>query len=224
MELTKIRFEVFGKSLTAKPVSSFVAHFNPTEYTLVKATQIAEIGIPGLDTPVLQYIRGQNERLTFDLLFDTAEQGMGTDATPVTELTKDVYQLVKIQRDTHAAPRFRVSWGKGISFVAIAEQVQQKFTLFSPEGIPLRATVSLTLREYKTLDGQLAELKLQSSDHTKVRTVVSGQTLEDIAAAEYGDPRAWRAIADHNRVADPRRPEPGTTLVIPPLDNGGGPP
>lgn len=217
MELTKVRFEVLDGN-----APSFDAHFNPTEYTLVKAAQIAEIGIPGIDSPVLQFIRGQNERLTLDLLFDTAEQGMGADATDVTTLTRHVYALVKIVPKTHAVPRFRVTWGKGISFVAIAEQVQQKFSLFSPEGIPLRATVSLSLREYKTLDDQLRELKLQSTDHTKVSVVVRGETLADIAAREYGDPSAWRPIADRNQVADPRRPEPGTTLVIPPLDIRGG--
>ena len=33
--------------------------------------------------------------------------------------------------------------------------------------MPLRATLSVTFREYKTLEEQLAELNLQSADHTK---------------------------------------------------------
>lgn len=227
MTLTKIRIEILDKSTVdaAKGLlDHFDAQFNPTDYTRTKAAQIAEIGIPGIDSPVLQFVRGQNERLTLDLLFDTTDDGMGAGATDVTTLTRQVYQLVKIQPSTHAPPRFRVSWGTSLSFTAIAEQVQQKFTLFSPEGIPLRATVSLTLREYKTLEEQLAELKLQSPDHTKVHVVVRGQTLADVAAAEYGDPGAWRVIAEANQVPDPRRPEPGAALVIPPLDPTGSRP
>jgi hypothetical protein len=227
MTLTKLRIEILDKATVDSAnglLDHFEAHFNPTEYTLTKGAQIAEIGVPGIDSPILQFIRGQNERLTMDLLFDSTDDGMGDGATDVRNQTKQVYQLVKIQPATHAPPRFRVSWGTGLSFVAIAEQVQQKFTLFSPEGIPLRATLSLTFREYKTLEEQLAELKLQSPDHTKVRVVVRGETLSDIAAREYGDAGAWRAIANANEVPDPRRPEPGSSLVIPPLDQRGGRP
>src|SRR5829696_7499399 len=71
--------------------------FNPTEYTLEKGAQIAEIAIPGIDSPILQFIRGQNERLTLDLFFDTTEFGMDEAAVDVRLRTNAFYQLVKIQ-------------------------------------------------------------------------------------------------------------------------------
>ena len=37
------------------------------------------------------------------------------------------------------------------AFRCIVESVKQKFTLFSPEGVPLRATLTVTLREYRQL-------------------------------------------------------------------------
>ena len=50
-----------------------------------------------------------------------------------------------------------------------------------------------------------------------------GDTLSRIAAEEYGDPREWRHIADETAdvLENPRRLEPGTILVIPPLDGFG---
>jgi nucleoid-associated protein YgaU len=199
--------------------------FNPTEYTLNKGAQIAEIAIPGIDSPVLQFIRGQNEKLTLDLFYDTTDLGMGEAALDVRVLTTPIYQLVKIQPRTHALPRIRFTWGLGLSFKAIVESVQQKFDLFNPLGIPLRATLSVTFREYKTLEDQLAELNLQSSDHTKRRVVELGDTLTGIAAEEYGNPGEWRKIADANRdvVRNPRRLLPGTVLEIPPLEIAGAP-
>src|SRR5689334_10345434 len=148
--------------------------FNPTEYTRNKGAQIAEIGIYGIDSPILQFIRGQNEKLTLDLFFDTTTGDgltaqLGDGARDVRELTEPFYQLVKIQPATHAPPRIRFTWGQGLSFKAIVESVQQRFSLFNPQGIPLRATLSLSFREYKTLEEQLAELKLESADHTKQR-------------------------------------------------------
>jgi hypothetical protein len=194
--------------------------FNPTEYTLEKSAQIAEIAIYGIDSPLLQFIRGQNEKLTLELFFDTTSEGMGEQARDVRDLTKSIYQLVKIQPKMHAPPRIRFTWGQGLSFKAIVESVQQKFTLFNPNGIPLRATVSVTFREYKTLKEQLEELNLQSADHTKSYVVNRRETLHQIAAKVYDDPARWREIADENEdvIANPRRLVPGTVLKIPPLD------
>lgn len=223
MALTRIRIEVLDKAavdVSRGLVDAFDAQFNPAEYTRNKGAQFAEIGIPGVDSPILQFVRGEVERLTLELLFDTTDSGMGATAVDVGTRTRQVYQLVKVQAATHAPPRFRVTWGRGLSFTAVAEQVQQRFTLFSPAGVPLRATVTLSMREYKSLETQLAELKLQSPDHTKVRVVAQGETLATIAAREYDDPRLWRRIAEHNPGVDRRRPAPGTVLRLPPVPPG----
>jgi hypothetical protein len=199
----------------------FYVQFNPTEYTLQKGAQIAEIGIYGIDSPILQFIRGQNEKLTLDLFFDTTDGGMAEGAKDVRKETNLLlfYQLVKIQPKTHAPPRISFTWGKGLSFKAIVESVQQKFDLFSPEGIPLRATLSVSFREYKTLEEQLSELKLESPDHSKTYVVERGDSLARIAATAYGDPALWREIAAANpNLPNPRNLQPGTELYIPPLE------
>ncbi len=200
-----------------------IAQFNPTEYNLNKGAQIAEIAIPGIDSPVLQFIRGQNEKLSLDFYFDTTRRGSGENAVDVRTLTRPFYQLVKLRSATHAIPRVRFIWGS-LSFKAIVESVSRKFTLFNPLGLPLRATLSISFREYKTLEEQLAEANLQSSDHSKQRTVRRGDTLEGIAADEYGDSRVWRRIADANSDVLPAvlRPRPGAVLIIPRDDGSFG--
>jgi nucleoid-associated protein YgaU len=222
MALTKAIIEVDARDADASRglPRRIEVQFNPLEYTLNKGAQIAEIAIPGIDSPILQFIRGQNEKLTLDLFFDTTESGMGEMAVDVRTQTNAIYQLVKIQPRTHAIPRIRFTWGQGLSFKAIVESVQQKFSLFNPQGIPLRATVSVVFREYKTLEEQLSELNLQSADHSKQVVVERGDTLSGIAARVYDDPREWRRIADANpEVVDhPRRLIPGSVLLIPPLD------
>lgn len=195
--------------------------FNPSEYSLTKGTQIAEIAIPGLDSPLLQFVAGQNEKLTLDLYFDTTREGMGDSARDVREHTRMIYQLVKVQPDTHSPPRVRFTWDANLKFESIVESVTQKFTLFNPNGVPLRATVSVTFREYKTLDQQLKELNLRSPDHTRLHVVVEGETLALIAAEKYGHSRYWRVIADNNavRLPNPRLLSPGLALELPRLDD-----
>src|SRR5580658_5603605 len=88
-----------------------VVNYNPTEYTLSKGAQLAEIAIPGLDSPILQFVRGQAETMSLDLFFDTTEAGMDDSAVSVTTVTDLFYQMVKINGTTHAPPIVFFSWG-----------------------------------------------------------------------------------------------------------------
>jgi nucleoid-associated protein YgaU len=230
-EPTRIKIELFktAKEEEKKPFDSFEVPINPPEYTLTKGAQIAEIGIPGLDSPLLQFIRGTNEQITLKLFFDTTQE-----RTDVREKTQKFYQLVKINSDLHAPPICKLTWGKSMGglvgkstgtegtqenkFRGIVSNITQRFLLFSPDGIPLRAEMDLTFKEFKTIGQQLRELKLKSADHTKLRTVRRGDTLSGIASEEYDDSGKWREIASANEIANPRALVPGQLLQIPPLE------
>jgi nucleoid-associated protein YgaU len=209
----------------------FAVQFNPTEYTISKGVQLAELSIPGLDMPVIQFVRGQTETITLDLFFDTTDNGMGVGAKPVTIYTDKFYQLIKIDRDTHAPPVCLFTWGpsgfagskftdqfasqqRTNGFQCVVESVKQRFTLFSPEGIPLRATLTVTLKEYRTIEDQIRRIDFHS--RTRAHVVQQGETLARIAAESYNDATLWRLIADQNRIDDPLELTPGTVLHIPP--------
>jgi nucleoid-associated protein YgaU len=227
MAFERCWFQRLGPDL--KPTGTkLYAQFNPTELQLQKQAQIAEVAIPGLDSPLLQFVRLQNEKISLELFFDTTDTGMNDTARSVTLLTDPVYELMKIDSHTHAPPRLAFGWGhafpgSGISdkkqqrdvFRCVIESVSQHFTLFSPNGTPLRAKLSVSLREYKTLEEQVAALNLQSADVTKAYVVCSGDTLPKIAFEAYGDATTWRRIADANSIDDPTYLIPGTVLSIP---------
>jgi nucleoid-associated protein YgaU len=206
--------------------------FNPTQISFSKGVQLGDIPIPGLDSSLVQFVRGQNETLSMDLFFDSTENGMGVGATSVTQYSDQIYQLVKIEPDSHAPPICEFIWNnkfpgadisqemgnqKRNSFKCVMESVRHQYTLFSPEGVPLRATVTVSLREYKTLDEQLAQLNLNSPDRTQVHVLQSGETLSSLAGSHYRRPGQWRRIANANDIDDPRRLMPGTFLTIPPM-------
>src|SRR5438552_9958901 len=107
--LQNAQIQILDKDL--KPTGDvFPVQYNPTEFTLSKGVQIAEIAIPGLDSPILQFVRGQTETLTLDLFFDTTDRGMDDSAVSVTTKTDKFYQLIKINKDTHAPPICRFTW------------------------------------------------------------------------------------------------------------------
>ncbi len=223
--------------LAKAPVGDPIAvPYNPPEYTLRKGAQFAEVAIPGLDAPVLQFVRGESETLALELFFDTSEEKtLLGERKPVTEVVDPLYRLVKVDGNLHAPPIVRLTWGDHFpgtslesgsgpapsrpvpSFDAVAESAERHYTLFAPDGMPLRATLALRLKEYKTLEEQLRELNLRSADHTRVHVVSEGETLPGIAHAAYGDPRRWRTVAAHNGLRDVRTLAPGLTLELPPI-------
>jgi Contractile injection system tube protein len=211
----------------------FEADYNPTEYTLSKNAHFAEHPIPGLDSPILQFVRGEAETVSLDLFFDTSDDGMGANATSVTTRTDKFYRLGKMNGTSHAPPVCLFTWGTVFAgsslgrewasqgrehgFKCVIESVRQRFSLFSSEGVPLRATLTVGLKEYKSVQEQLGKINPQSADQTHAYTLRQGETLNDVANAVYGDPNAWRPIAERNHVTDPLAVAAGSILEIPPL-------
>lgn len=220
--------------------------FNPTEYAFEKTARMGEVSLPGLDSPILQFVRGESEKLTLELFFDGTSQPSGggllgalgagiggggaEEPLTVTQRVDDFYRMVKISGELHTPPIVRVSWGTNFpggttsesetpspTFDAIVETVNRRYTLFDPDGKPLRCIVALTLKEYRTLSEQLTELNLQTSDHTRIHTVREGETLPAIAWGAYKDSARWRVIAEANDLSDPTLLTPGQTLDLPPL-------
>lgn len=217
-------------TITPEGGTPIKAKFNPERYTVTKAVQIAEIAIPGLDSPVQQFVRGQTEKVTFELFFDTTEFGMVDGVKDVRDLTGPIYQLMKVRKKTHAPPRCRLEWGQGRKLLSygtrvsppwcLLESVTEEFTLFSPSGVPLRAKLNVTFREAWSIEDQLKETPRESGDRTKAVPLGPGQTLTHLAYQEYGDAGAWRPIADANDLDDPRSVTPGQMLRVPRLTGG----
>jgi hypothetical protein len=186
--------------------------FNPTEYSMEKSNEFANINIPGLDSPLLQFVKGGLETLSMDLFFDTYEE----KDKDVRKHTDKITTLLKIDEDLHAPPILRFIWGKLI-FTAVLTRVTRKFTMFLSEGTPVRATLTVSFSEYTT-EFKKKETARSSSDRTKYYVLEQGDSLWLLADKEYGDPGLWRPIAEANRIDKPRKLKPGTEIVIPPLE------
>ncbi|MCO7223328.1 LysM peptidoglycan-binding domain-containing protein [Pleionea sp. CnH1-48] len=217
------------KSMRGDPVS---VDYNPKELAFTKRVNYADIAIPGLDVAPLQFVRGDAETVGIELLFDTTSSGMGATAVSVVDKFKSLYGLVKIDGDMHTPPIVRISWGdKNIGYLPNAEDgtaqanvfdavvlsVDRKFLLFTSTGTPVRAVITMALKEYRSVAEQVAAINFRSPDHTRIYTVREGDNLPSIAAEKYGDPARWRTIAEHNGIRNVRQLTPGLQLELPPL-------
>lgn len=186
--------------------------FNPTEYQLQKANNFAEIAIPGLETPPIQFIRGQSEKLTAEVLVDTSDTLQDVRVAYVNALRG----LMDLNRELHAPPIVKFVWDLEV-FRGVLDSLNVTYVMFTPEGIPLRAKLSLSMKEYRPVAIQIKQNPTASPDYEKTYTVQRGDTLSGIAYAVYKDASVWRDIAANNNIQDPRTLAPGTVLQLPSL-------
>jgi nucleoid-associated protein YgaU len=91
------------------------------------------------------------------------------------------------------------------------------YQLFARSGVPLRAKLNITLKEYRPAAVQIWQEQRSSADVEKSYLVRLGDTLPGIAAQVYKDPARWRELAVANSIRDPRDLRPGRRLVLPRL-------
>lgn len=218
-QLVKAQVEILEGRNAGKKVEVL---FNPSEYAVEYGANFQETPVPGLSNPILQFVNGAAEVLSMDLLFDTYTDGGGAD---VSEVTADFVKLLTIDGDTHAPPRVLFKWGV-FSFRAVVEKISQRFTMFHGDGTPVRATLNVTFKQYRTIREQLENPRRNSADKTKYRVLgkvegnrTTAEALWSLAAEEYGEARLWREIAAFNDVEDPRVLESGDVVLVPPLED-----
>jgi hypothetical protein len=195
--------------------------FNPEQYTLAKGITYAETAIPGLSSPILQFVHGNTQTLDMELFLDTYEAHNNTGANnragaDVRTFTRRVTDLMKINPGTHAPPVLLFVWGS-LAFTCVLVSASQRFVMFLADGTPVRARMQVSFREFRNVDLEAREIKRETATFSKFHTVLENETISSIAGKLYNDPTVWRPIAIANSIEDPRSLEPGTTLVVPQL-------
>ena len=215
----QIQIEKKGAVLVFEQDSWLSALFNPNKLVFSKSVNWAEQSAAQRDVPELQFTNAQPRTLNLDLLFDTYDTPNATKED-VRKYTQKLFQLTTVEThgDKHRPPVCRLSWGVAhMFFQGVLEQLEQQFTLFMENGMPVRATARCTFKEWRTNYEDLNRQDRQSSDIAKTRVVKRGETLSGIAAEEYHDPGLWWPIAAENEIDDPLSVVPGMVLLIPTL-------
>lgn len=189
--------------------------FNPEEYTVNKDNNFAFQAIPGLPSPLVQFVHGNQRTVDMELLFDTWDTG-NVVKQDVRELTGQIVGLLDIDSNLHAPPILQLTWAS-LSMRCVISKVVQKFVMFESTGKPVRARLTCTFNEVMDPELVAKTLNLQTADYSKVHVVAERETLSTIAAALYEDPLAWRPIAIANGLADPRTIAVGQQLRVPSL-------
>jgi hypothetical protein len=118
--------------------------FNPSTLHFTLASSTDGQGTPAREA--VQSLGSGNLTLTLDLHFDTADEGTTEEPSNVRDKTAQVAQFMLPTPGSSAPPpRVRFHWGDFI-LDGVMGSYTEDVDLFSPQGVPLRAKVSISIR------------------------------------------------------------------------------
>lgn len=219
--LLKITQYVVNKdgTITAKPSSQFTVLLNPAELSEGYSISYDPATRLGQSAANPRFAAVKPESVTFSIVLD------GTGAVPSesgpTEVTQQLENLTDViytyVGSRHEPSHVQLVWGSW-SFTGRLQSIDIQYTLFKPNGAPLRAKLTLTFTS--AMSEKEAELRAdqQSPDLSHRVLVRDGDTLPLLCDRIYGDPGYYIDVARFNGLVDFRRLEPGSRLHFPPLE------
>src|SRR5215469_12593595 len=104
-QLKKATITVMDGSNQGKVISVL---FNPSEYSFDRANSYKATPLPGLGTPLLQFVNGECDQLNMELFLDDYTDPKGptskdhSENAPLMTRFNDLSALLEIDRDLHA--------------------------------------------------------------------------------------------------------------------------
>ncbi|MFY9240977.1 MAG: peptidoglycan-binding protein [Roseovarius sp.] len=202
----------------------FEVTINPESYARNFAIAYNGTG-RGANTPIgkaaasPEYSRTEAETVSFSLVIDgtgVVEAARGKSvSSEVSRLRNLVYTY---QGSEHEPSPVELNWGDELrAFRARLTEMSVDYTLFKPDGAPLRAKVRLSFIEALTPREVAVQADDQSPDMSHLVRVHAGDTLPGLCQKILKDPDAYLEIARANDLDGFRRLAPNTILRFPPM-------
>jgi hypothetical protein len=218
---------------------AFTVQVNPASYSLSKRINYQTAQPMGSQESTATFSSSSPSTLQFEIVFDgtgVIDTASLLDEIPLVgaiasafsedeELT--VYEQIlkfeeivyKLDGDIHQPNKVQIFWGT-LQFEGGLSSINYSYTLFQPDGSPLRAKANCTFQGTKTAEQIALEENLSSPDLTHVREIKEGDTLPLLAQKIYGNSELYLEIARINKLINFRRLRAGTRVSLPPIEKG----
>jgi len=199
----------------------FEVMLNPSSYSHRRSIEYDEkrtLGQAGSDP---RFAAMGEETVSFELVLDgtgaVPPSGPGGRLQPVKDQIRALTGIVHRYRGNHHEPSVvRLLWGSFVFFGRL-RSMGTEYTLFQPEGDPLRAKVRLEFVGFMSKEEEALVANRSSPDLSHKVVVRAGDTLPLLCYRIYRDSAYYLDVARYNGLTDFRTLEPGTTIDFPPL-------
>jgi hypothetical protein len=210
--------EIDSKPGDPQPVGDPIAvQFNPTTLRLQLANNVDMKKAFG--RPSTQYEGTSSATLSFDLVFDTADEGETGKPVDVRKWTRRIEKFLLPAKGTKAVPpRVKFSFGpsgeSSFELIGVMTGLNEDFDLFDATGVPVRAKLSVTIKEQRPefdagKEGPAANTGAAAQDAAglvpggaaggrpapdRTGTALAGESAADFADRMGLDPQGWKGL------------------------------
>ena len=206
----------------AAPTLKVAVQFNPETLKVSFANQIQTPQGAGdqRGSPAQQFVGAGTTKLSVQLWFDVNAPQEGDAARDVRKLTEKITHFITPKPDKRDDKKFippgvRFIWGS-FQFDGLMESLEESLEFFSPEGIPLRASMTLNLSQQKIDQYKFAvepPAKVPLPGTRPLAAAPAGSNVQNMAASQ-GKGGDWQSIAAANGIENPRALAPGQLLDL----------
>jgi len=214
--LTPMTITAYTDAAFSAQADEYTVLVNPDQITFNYKIKSTRQDVPGTGANTLKYVGVEPESVSFDIIFDTTGVIPGSSGDVYDQIT-DFRKITYDYNGTIHRPNYvQLSWGS-IIFKGVLTTLNVTYTLFSPQGVPLRAKASVTFEESMDPATIAKDDDRQSPDMTHLRTVLEGDTLPMMCYSIYGDPSLYLEIARINELDHFTDLVPGMRIEFPPV-------
>jgi len=214
MKITGYTDEEFRSQFPGNPYEVMI---NPDSIKWNRAIDYNETQAPDSSSASQKYKSSPSDKMNFDIVIDCT----GIVDPDRTDMKKEISALEKIvftyNGDIHRPNFVKIQWGDNIGFKGVLTSFDTSYTLFRPDGSPLRAKVSLGFSQYISPSTAEKRIARKSQDLTHRVTVEHGLALPQLCYEVWQNELLYVQVARFNRLNKFRNLNGISRLLFPPV-------
>lgn len=215
LKITGFKDEGYEEKASVEPYSLMI---NPEKISWNKEVSYNEEQAPATAAPSQKYKNTPKSDLSFDIIIDCTGIVDSSRKDMATEIKKLEDVIYTYNGEIHRPNFVIVQWGKNLLFKSVLKKIDTTYTLFKPDGSPIRAEISLGFGGYADAKTVAQQEKKESPDMTHLVDVKDGDTLPGLSNRIWGDSSHYIHVARFNKLPKFRRLIANQQLVFPPLE------
>jgi hypothetical protein len=216
--LTKMEIIGCSDNKFQNEVEKITLQINPATLSFDKGVSYTKDKRKGIGENGKKFDKFNETSLKIDILLDETGVIPGLPKDSIIEAVNNLEKTVyNINKDTHEPNYLKVSWGSFL-FKGRLESLSYDYSLFRPDGSPLRVKISAKINGFMDPITEAKEVGRSSPDLSRIITLKTGESISYWCNEIYGDASYCMDVARYNRLTTFINIPAGTQILFPPIE------